>query len=81
MSTRSHIGIRNADGSLDVIDCHWDGYLSSNGAVLSHHDQEPEKMRELIALEDYDSLAAFIKTRGEQYQLKPDASLSFIGSC
>lgn len=32
-------------------------------------------------IEDDDSLAAFIKTRGEQYKLKPDASLSFIGSC
>lgn len=81
MSTRSHIGIRNEEGSLDVIDCHWDGYPSSNGAVLFHHDQKPEKIRELIAQGDYDSLAAFIKTRGEQYKLKPDASLSFIGSC
>lgn len=27
-------------------------------------------------IEYYDSLAAFIKTRGEQYKLKPDASLS-----
>ena len=52
MSTRSHIGIRNADGRLDVIDCHWDGYPSYNGAVLFHHDQDPEKIRELNALGD-----------------------------
>ena len=52
MSTRSHIGIRNEDGSLDVIYCHWDGYPSYNGAVLFHHYQEPEKIRELIGLGD-----------------------------
>lgn len=61
MSTRSHIGIRNEDGSLDVIYCHWDGYPSYNGAVLFHHCQEPEKIRELIALGDISSLAASVK--------------------
>ena len=61
MSTRSHIGIWNEDGSLDVIYCHWDGYPSYNGAVLFHHYQEPEKIRELIALGDISSLAESVK--------------------
>ena len=61
MSTRSHIGIWNEDGSLDVIYCHWDGYPSYNGAVLFHHYQEPEKIRELIALRDISSLAESVK--------------------
>lgn len=61
MSTRSHIGIRNADGSLDVIYCLWDGYPSYNGAVLFHHYQDPEKIRELIAQGDISSLAASVK--------------------
>ena len=52
MSTRSHSDIWNEDGSLDVIYCHWDGYPSYNGAVLLHHYQDPEKIRELIALGD-----------------------------
>lgn len=52
MSTRSHIGIRNEDGSPDVIYCHRDGYPSYNGTVLFHHYQAPEKIRELIALGD-----------------------------
>ena len=52
MSTRSHIGIWNEDGSLDAIYCHWDGYPSYNGALLLHHYQDPEKIRELIALGD-----------------------------
>ena len=61
MSTRSHIGIWNEDGSLDVIYCHWDGYPSYNGAVLLHHYQDPEKIRELIALGDICSLAESVK--------------------
>ena len=40
MSTRSHIGIWNEDGSLDVIYCHRDGYPAHNGAVLLHHYQD-----------------------------------------
>lgn len=63
MSTRSHIGIRNEDGSLDVIYCHWDGYPSYNGAVLFHHYQEQEKIRELIALEDFFLLFHFLHDR------------------
>ena len=61
MSTRSHIGIWNEDGSLDVIYCHWDGYPSYNGAVLLRHYQDPEKIRELIALGDISSLAESVK--------------------
>ena len=61
MSTRSHIGIWNEDGSLDVIYCHWDGYPSYNGALLLHHYQDPEKIRELIALGDISSLAESVK--------------------
>ena len=61
MSTRSHIGIWNEDGSLDVIYCHWDGYPSYNGALLLHHYQDPEKIRELIALGDISLLAESVK--------------------
>ena len=61
MSTRSHIGIRNEDGSPDVIYCHRDGYPSYNGTVLFYHYEEPEKIRELIALRDISSLAESVK--------------------
>lgn len=65
MSTRSHIGIRNEDGSLDVIYCHWDGYPSHNGNILLHHYQNPDKIRELIALGDISSLAANVRPTGQ----------------
>lgn len=61
MSTRSHIGIWNEDGTLDVIYCHWDGYPSYNGAVLLHHYQDLDKIRELIALGDISLLAKHVK--------------------
>ena len=67
MSTRSNIGIQNEDGSLDVIYCHWDGYPSHNGAILLHHYQDLEKIRELIALGDISSLAAAVKAASGEH--------------
>ena len=61
MSTRLHIGIRNEDGSPDVIYCHWNDYPSYNGALLLHHYQDPEKIRELIALGDISLPAESVK--------------------
>jgi hypothetical protein len=57
MGTRSRIAIQNADGTLDSIYCHWDGYPSHNGAILQEHYQDEAKVRELIALGDLSSLA------------------------
>lgn len=50
MSTRSYIGIQHNDGSVDVIYCHSDGYLSNNGKLLFENYQDPEKVQELINL-------------------------------
>lgn len=70
MSTRSNIGIQNEDGSLDVIYCHWDGYPSHNGAILLHHYQDLEKIRELIALGDISSLAAAVKPAAGEHSFE-----------
>lgn len=50
MSTRSRIGILNADGSIDSIYCHCDGYLSYNGDILMHHYDTEDKVRALLKL-------------------------------
>ena len=34
MSTRSHIGIENEDGTIDFVYCHFDGYPEGIGAEL-----------------------------------------------
>lgn len=70
MSTRSHIGIRNEDGSLDVIYCHYDGYPSYNGALLLHHYKDPDKIRELIALGDISSLAEAVRPTEESHSFE-----------
>lgn len=50
MATRSHIGKRNLDGSVDYIYCHWDGYPSHNGAILKEHYTTIDKVNELLEL-------------------------------
>ena len=57
MGTRSRIGIRNADDSVDSIYCHWDGYPEHNGRLLVAHYAGESKVRELMALGNISSLA------------------------
>jgi len=56
MGTRSTIAIQNADGTVTGIYCHWDGYLSHNGAILAENYADEAAVRELIALGDLSSL-------------------------
>lgn len=60
MGTRSRIGIRNSDDSVDSIYCHWDGYPEHNGRILVEHYTDEAKVRELIALGSLSSLGAEI---------------------
>jgi hypothetical protein len=52
MATRSYIGIRNSDDSVDYIYCHYDGYPSHNGAILTEHYKTIDKVKALLALGD-----------------------------
>lgn len=56
MGTRSTIAIKNEDGSIEGIYCHWDGYLSWNGRILLNNYTTEEKVRELISMGDVSSL-------------------------
>lgn len=56
MSTRSTISILKNDGTIEQIYAHWDGYISNNGALLLMHYQDPQKVKELIALGNVSSL-------------------------
>lgn len=56
MATRSRIGIENPDGTVTSIYCHWDGYPSHNGRILTEHYGDPRKVRALIALGNISSL-------------------------
>ena len=56
MATRSRIGIKNEDGSISSIYCHWDGYPEHNGKILKEHYTDPEKVKALMVLGDLSSL-------------------------
>lgn len=61
MATRSTIAIKNDDGSIRVIYCHWDGYPSNNGKLLLEHYNTPEKINALLDLGAVSVLRSSIK--------------------
>jgi hypothetical protein len=60
MATRSYIGVRNADTSVDYIYCHFDGYPDHNGAILREHYSNINRVNELLNLGDLSVLGQFI---------------------
>jgi hypothetical protein len=56
MGTRSTIALEFADGTVEQVYCHWDGYLEHNGKILAEHYSDPFKLRDLIDLGDMSSL-------------------------
>ena len=50
MGTRSTIALEFADGTVQQVYCHWDGYLEHNGLILQEHYLDPFKLRDLIDL-------------------------------
>ena len=62
MGTRSTIALEFADGTVQQVYCHWDGYLEHNGAILQEHYTDPFKLRDLIDLGGLSSLGPNIGT-------------------
>jgi hypothetical protein len=67
MGTRSTIALEFADGTVQSIYCHWDGYLAHNGQILLKHYSDPFKLRDLIDLGGLSSLSATVE------ETKPNA--------
>jgi hypothetical protein len=68
MGTRSTIALEFADGSVSQVYCHWDGYLSNNGAILAAHYMDPFKVRALVDLGGFSSLEETVEaTAGQAY--------------
>jgi hypothetical protein len=63
MGTRSTIALEYADGTVEQVYCHWDGYLSNNGRILQEHYSDPFKLRKLIDLGDISSLKSTVGTK------------------
>jgi hypothetical protein len=76
MGTRSTIALEFADGTVQQVYCHWDGYLDHNGKILAKHYSDPFKLRELIDLGDLSSLAPSIGTQHE-FSKAPEGECTF----
>ena len=63
MGTRSTIALEYADGTVEQVYCHWDGYLAHNGQILLKHYSNPFILRDLIDLGDVSSLKPTIGTK------------------
>jgi hypothetical protein len=63
MGTRSTIALEFADGTVEQVYCHWDGYLAHNGHILQNHYSNPFILRDLIDLGDISSLKPTIGTK------------------
>ena len=74
MATRSTIAIQHADGSVDQIYAHWDGYLQGVGSTLVDHYQDRDKVQDLIAHGDVSIL-------GSEIGVKQDLNTPIDGMC
>ena len=63
MGTRSTIALEYADGTVEQVYCHWDGYLAYNGKMLLEYYSNPFILRDLIDLGDLSSLKPIIGTK------------------
>ena len=68
MGTRSTIALEYADGTVEQVYCHWDGYVSHNGLILSEHYSDPFKLQELIEQGGISSLGTNI---GKKHPFSP----------
>ena len=82
MGTRSTIALEFADGSVQMVYCHWDGYLEYNGTILEKHWKDPFKLQKLIDLGDMSSLGKDIGTQHEfGERVKHDDADNFAVEC
>jgi hypothetical protein len=65
MGTRSTIALEFADGTVEQVYCHWDGYLEHNGKILATHYMDPFKVKQLLALGGFSSLCATVEATAE----------------
>ena len=63
MGTRSTIALEFADGTVQQVYCHWDGYLSHNGKILHESYSDPFKLQRLLDLGGISSLDKEIGTQ------------------
>ena len=78
MATRSTIALEFANGVVQQVYCHWDGYLDHNGKILQEHYSDPFKLHELIKLGDLSFLGAEIGHK-HHFDHSPKGQCNFYG--
>jgi hypothetical protein len=80
MATRSTIALEFADGTVEQVYCHWDGYLAHNGKMLLEHYSNPFILRDLIDLGGLSSLRSTIGTKHafSQFDLPKEEVEAFV---
>jgi hypothetical protein len=76
MGTRSTIALEYADGTVEQVYCHWDGYLEHNGKILLENYSDPFVLRDLIDLGDMSSLGERIGTQ-HAFDKAPEGECTF----
>ena len=76
MSTRSTIALEFADGTVQQVYCHFDGYLSGVGTELASDYMDPFKLRDLIAGGDMSSIGEPYTNRGESLNVRKYENLT-----
>jgi hypothetical protein len=77
MATRSYIGVRNLDSSVDYIYCHFDGYPDHNGKILREHYSNINRVNELLNLGDLSVLGQFIGEKMDFNKRVQDTCLAY----
>ena len=76
MGTRSTIALEFADGTVQQVYCHWDGYLEHNGQILLKHYSDPFKLRDLVDLGGFSSLSETVDATAETAYSKRGEEIS-----
>jgi hypothetical protein len=77
MATRSYIGVRNLDSTVDYIYCHFDGYPEYNGKILTEHYSNINRVNELLNLGDLSVLGKFIGEKNDFNDRVRDTCLAY----
>lgn len=70
MSTRSTIAFVAKDGKVKSSYCHWDGYVSNNGAILLVNYEDPQKIIDLLSFGDISTLKKSVFPNGNTHSYK-----------
>ena len=79
MATRSNINVKVGDKYHSVY-CHWDGYVSHNGAILLEHYNSQELAEKLVAEGDMSVLGPQCdKPEGHSYDTPAEGRTVYYG--